>query len=113
MKYSRVYNCPFTKYSIEYIIDTDLNKAILNTILCDYVHIKAFLSLIRISIDKLTIINIKTIGQSVSIEEWELYLKNKTTWKIKNFDKENGIYDIECSIDDFLSNYGIGIGILN
>ncbi len=113
MKYSRVYNCPVTKYSIEYIIDTDLNNATLNTILCDYMHIKAFMSLMRISIDKLIKKNIKTISQSVSIEEWEMYLKNKTTWEIKKYDKNNGIYDIDCNIDDFLSNYGIGVGILN
>lgn len=113
MKYSSVYNCPITKYTIEYIVDTDSNDAMLNTIVCDYMHLKAFMSLIRTSVDKLLEKNIKTISQSVAVEEWNLYLKNKTTWRIKKYDENNDIYDIECYIDDFLSNYGIGIGILN
>ena len=113
MKYSSVYNCPITKYSIEYIIDTDSNDAMLNTILCDYMNIKAFMSLMRISVDKMVEKNIKTISQSVAVEEWDLYLKNKTTWQIKKYDENNGIYSIKCDINDFLLNYGIAIGILN
>ena len=114
MNHSHVFNCNITKYKIEYIINNDSNNnvAILNTIICDYKNLKAFFALLRTSIDKLTEKKITTIQQTVSFQEWNTYLKNKTTWKIINTDNKIQIYDIECPINDFLQNYGVGIGIL-
>ena len=112
MLYPSIYTCPVTKYKIEYIINPETHSALLNTILCDYKNIKAFMSLLRISIDGMNTLGIKTILQTVAFEEWDLYLKGKTSWKIINTDNKNQIYDIESTLDDFLSNYGIGIGIL-
>lgn len=115
MKEQYVFDCPITKYAIEYIVDIDTKSAMLNTIICDYVNIKAFLALLRTSIDKLVNLNIEIIYQTVAHEEWENYLKNKTSWKIKKKDIEDvnqEIYELECSIKDFLENYGIGIGIV-
>lgn len=110
--YPSIYTCPVTKYKIEYIIDPVTCTAFLNTILCDYKNIKAFMSLLRISIDGLIANKINKIRQTVASSEWNMYLKGKTTWKIINTDKNNEIYDIECATDEFLSNYGVGIGIL-
>jgi len=110
--YPSIYTCPVTKYKIEYIIDPKSSTAFLNTILCDYKNIKAFMSLLRISIDGMNTYEIKKIRQSVAISEWNMYLKGKTTWKIINTDEHNEIYDIECALDEFLSNYGVGIGII-
>jgi len=112
IKYPYVFTCNITKYKIEYIIDDNNKNAILNTIICDYQNLKAFLALLRTSIDKLIEKKIMSIGQTVSFNEWNDYLKNKTTWEIINTDNIAEIYDIECKIEDFLQNYGIGIGIL-
>ena len=113
MKRSRLFTCEITKYKIEFIIDESSNFAILNTIICDYKNFKAFLALLRNSIDKLIKSNITKIRQSVSFQEWEYYLKNKTTYDIVYTDTKSQIYDIECSSSDFLQNYGIGIGLLD
>jgi len=112
MKYSYVKKCPISKYFIEYIIDDELKIAYLNLIICDYKQIKYLLSLIRISIDELSVNKINKIRQTVTYIEWKKYLQNKTSWKIINDDKINEIYDIECLTSDFLKNYGIGIGLL-
>lgn len=112
MKYPFVFSCTITKYKIEYIIDDNDKTAILNTIICDYQNLKAFFALLRTSIDKLMEKKIMMIRQVVSFDEWNDYLENKTTWKIISVDNVSEIYDIECKIEDFLQNYGIGIGIL-
>lgn len=111
MRYPFICKCSITKYSIEFIIDTDSKSALINTIACDYIYIKAFLALLTSSISKLIYNNIETIRQSVHNEEWELYLKDKTTWNIKHSDVVNEIHEIECNIGDFIENYSIGIGL--
>lgn len=105
-----VYTCPVTKYMIEFIINNELKTAEFNTIICDYIHMKAWISLLRTSIDKLIGLKITKMRQGVSMEEWTDYLEDKTSWKIINIDKISGIYYIECPIDDFLENYGKAIG---
>lgn len=114
MKYPYLFTCNITKYKIEYILDdtNNTNVAILNTIICDYKNLKAFFALLRTSVDKLSEKKITIIRQAVGFFEWNNYLKNKTTYKIINIDQKAQIYDIECSLDEFLQNYGIGIGIL-
>lgn len=106
------YSCPITKYNVEYIVNDISHAALLNGIVCDYKNIKALMLLLRSSIDKLQKQNIIMITQFVAFEEWELYLENKTTWKIVNVDKTNNVYTISCPIDDFLMNYGVGIGVI-
>ena len=112
MKQQYIFNCPLTKYYIEFIVDTDTNIAFLNTLITDYQHLKPLFSLIRSSIDNLDKKNVKKIVQTVSKEDWELYLKNKTTWKIVNDDIKNQICDVECEIGSFIENFGVGIGLL-
>lgn len=107
MKSQVVFKCKVTGYYIEYIIDTDLNHALMNVVVTDYKHVKAFLALMRNSINNLKRRGVKRIRQFVSIDEWTKFLKNKTSWKVLN---EMDPYEIECDIDDFMTNYGIGIG---
>ena len=104
-----IYKCKLTQYFVEYI-END-NIAYINAIGSDYKNLKAFLALLRSSVDNLKKKNICKIRQSVAFSEWENYLINKTTWEIKKIDNMMKIYEIECPIDDFLENYGIGIGL--
>lgn len=104
-----IFDCKVTNYFIEYIVDGE--KGILNTIVSDYQHIKPLVSLIRSSIEQLKKIHVTIIAQYVSFEEWNQYLKDKTTWQIVIHDNKTNIYMIECPINDFLENYGIGIGL--
>ena len=105
-----IFDCKVTNYKIEYLIQDD--KCLMNTIVTDYKHMKPLLSLIRNSIDNLKKMDIKIVVQYVSVEEWDKYLKDKTTWKIVNKDDLNQVVMVECSINDFLENYGKGVGIL-
>ena len=105
----KIYKCDTSGYFIEFILKDEY--AYINTIICDYIHIKTFFVLLRNSIYDLVKLNIKRIRQTVSDEEWNMYLKNRTSWYIINNGDMN-VVDIECSIDDFLQNYGVGIGLL-
>ena len=105
----QIYKCKVTNYNIEYIIDSEKKTALLNMIISDYKYIKALMNLLRNSIDDLQKKNISRIRQLVSKEEWDFYLKEKTTWMVIG-EAENH-YQIECPIDDFLENYGRGIGL--
>ena len=103
-----IYSCPITKYSIEYII-YEHKYAMMGLVVTDYEHFKAFFSLLRNSVDKLKEQGIIGIRQIVSFEDWENYLKETTTWKIINQNNEKKYYELECGIDEFLYNYGIGL----
>lgn len=112
MRENRVFTCPLTRYRLEFIIDKETKSALLNTILCDYAFLKHFIALLRTSIDKLKYDeNIVEIKQAVAYKEWDQYLKDQTTFKITNNDIQSQIYDISCSIDDFLQNFAIGMGL--
>jgi hypothetical protein len=112
MKTPYIFNCNITKYKLEYIVDdTDKKVAYLNTILWDYQNLKAFLTLLRNSIDKLSQQGVNKINQCISHDDWELFLKGKTSWRVINSDENIRLYDIECDINEFLYNFGIGIGL--
>jgi len=81
-----IFKCPLTNYYIEYIIDAQY--ALMNTVVTDYVYLNAFFSLLRLSIDSLQKKGILYIRQFVSNDEYESFLKNKTTWHIKNREEE-------------------------
>ena len=112
MKTPYVFTCNVTKYKLEYIVD-DSNKKIgyLNTILWDYKNAKAFFALLRNSIDKLMNIGVDKISHCVTFNDWEMFLKDKTSWKIIKIDNMTQTYDIECDISNFLINFGIGLGL--
>ena len=118
MKQQLIFTCPITKYYIEYVIDAETNTAFINTIISDYQHMKPLMTLLRSSIDNLEKKGVKKIRQTISQDEWDAYLKNKTSWTIINTtinklaDTSYNIYDIECDLVDFLQNYGVGIGLL-
>ncbi len=106
-----IFECPITKYRIEYIVNDTKRTALFNMAISDYKNMKAFLALIRSSVDQLKNKNIEFIMQCVSIDEWEQYLKDKTSWTIENSNKIQQVYMLKCQIDDFLENYGVGIGL--
>jgi len=111
MKKQYIFKCPLTKYFIVYVVDIDNNYAYVNTIFTDYQNIKAFLALMRNSIEQLRNLKIDKIRQTVDNTEWQMYLKGKTSWIIISNDTFSNTSDIECSIGDFLENYGVGIGL--
>ena len=113
MSQSVVFTCPVTKYKIEFIINPTRDTALLNLVVCDYVNMNAFVSLLRSSIIQLMNDNIQTVMQTVAITEWKMLLEGKTTWEQVSTDIENGVCDISCPINDFLHNFGIGIGLIN
>lgn len=111
MRKQYIFKCPITKYFIEYIVDTDTNCAHINMIFTDYQNIKAFIALVRKSIDQLSQLQVKKIRQVVDCIEWEMYLKGKTSWTIINTDLPTNSHDVECDIKEFLHNYATGIGM--
>ena len=111
MRKSKVYRCKISGYRIEYIINYNDHIAETVFIMCDYQNMKAFLSLLRLSIDKLKEEQVTHIIQNITQDEWETYLKGKTSWNIIETDNKYNIHTIKCSIDDYLENYGVGIGL--
>ena len=108
----KVYRCQITGYRIEYIINDDEHTALCGIIICDYLNMKAFLALLRSSIDQLKEIEqVVYITQILNQDEWNNYLKGKTSWEIISSDNKLKIYTLKCSIDDYLENYGIAIGL--
>ena len=70
----------------------------------NYEYPKALAQLLRKSIDDLKNVGIKIITQTTTKEDWDNYLKDKTSWKIKmsrNDPDINCIVIIECDIDNF------------
>ncbi|QKF93685.1 hypothetical protein QKU48_gp0227 [Fadolivirus algeromassiliense] len=112
MKQQKIFKCPLTKYTIEYIVDTDKKNAYMGILLTDFKELKPLFALIRSSIDELEQQGISKITQTVSKNDWMLYLKDKTTWKLIKEDMGRYECDIECDIKSFLENFGIGIGLL-
>lgn len=106
-----VFECPITKYSIEYIINDTKRTALFNMTISDYKNMKAFLALVRSSINQLKNKDIEYIMQCVPIDEWNKYLKDRTSWSIENSNNIQQVHMLKCPIDDFLENYGVGIGL--
>lgn len=105
------YECPITKYYIEYSIYD--STACFDFIDCDYVNFKAFLNLLRMSIDDLIKKNINKIQQCVEIIEYNELLKGRTSWKIVRKIEQTNSVVLECDISEFMNNYGIGLGVKN
>ncbi len=105
------FSCETTNYFIEYMIDDENKIASIEYVYCDYKNIKPYVFLLRTSIDALKKDGIKEIKQSVSIYDWNSFLKNKTSWEIIDQCKDTGNYTIICNIDDSIKNIAIGIGL--
>lgn len=101
-----LFTCSISGYYIEYVITDTYDIAYMNTVNCDFIKIKAFIQLLRTSIEKLKKINVKKIRQTVSADEWFRDINDKTTFQLVNIDNKIGLCDIECDIDDFLENFG-------
>lgn len=111
MKTQKTYKCQLTGYCVEYLIHPDKTTAETGFVWSDYENIKAWLSLIRHSIDKLKEEGIQYIIQRIDQQEWINHLKGKTSWEIISTDNKYNTYVIKCSVDTYLENYGVGIGL--
>ena len=114
MNKQKIYKCQVTGYKIEYIINNQNHTATCGIIMCDYENMKAFLALLRSSIEQLkSNEGVLYIIQTVSDDEWINYLSGKTSWKIivSDIKKNYKTHTIQCSIDDYLENYGVGLGL--
>ena len=101
-----VSRCELTGYYIEFIINNDI--VYINTIWWDFNNHKAFLQLLRKSIEQLNNIKprIVKIRQTVSKQDWDNIIKENSTFNIISENKILQFLDIECGIDDFLENFG-------
>lgn len=106
-----VSKCELTGYYIEFIINNDM--VYINTIWWDFNNHKAFLQLLRKSIEHLNNIKpkIEKIQQTISKEDWDNVIKENSTFNIISENKILQILDIGCYIDDFLENFGRILGI--
>jgi hypothetical protein len=55
---------------------------------------------------------IKYIRQYVTADDWTNILNGKTSWKMLHFDRNTGIYFIECIIEDILQNMATALGVI-
>lgn len=102
--------CDMTNYVLEFIL-IDNQTAILNTVYSDFSNILAFVNLLRLSYDKLVERKIKYVRQLVTRHDWDSFLKNKTSWKIVKENMIEQTYEIECDIENYLYNLGVGLGL--
>lgn len=117
MSQTEIFSCDLSKYLLEFIIYSESNKKIayLNTILYDYnpdtKNINLWFSLIRRAIDKLTDLKIDLIIQTVTTQDYNNFLKNKTGFKIYKTNNQD-ICDIFCPLNKFLDYFSIGLGLV-
>ena len=111
MSTKRRFECTITKYSLEYTVDDIRKCALLENINTDFIYMKALISLIKQSVVTLQEHGIKLIRQFIHCDEWNKYLVNKTSWKIISKDDYHKVYLLECNIEEFLINFGVGLGI--
>lgn len=106
-----VYKCEITGYLVEYIIQKDL--AYMNTIMYDYSsdskNIKLWFQLIKNSIESLKKNNIKYIVQTVSLDDYNNFLKKD--FQLKNKFEAEGICEIQSPIENFLDNFSKGMDL--
>lgn len=100
------YRCKLTDSWINYQITN--NTADMKMFDFKFENIKPFFVLVRDSIEELKEKNIKFIRHMVLKDEYDKILKNKTTWKIINYDPIYNAYLLECKIENFLKNFGVG-----
>lgn len=108
--HQKLYTCPITQYSIEYILDNDFKNAYQGTVICDYANYKLFFQLLRRSIEDLKTLKVEFICQTVTKSDWINEIQPATTtFEITSIN--DSLYDIKCNIDDFLTNFGRIMGL--
>lgn len=116
MASERVFECVITKNKIKYdvvdVVDAVERIAVIDILNVNYKYIKGFLLVLRNSIDILKKEGVKKIQQVIVKDD---YATLGGSWVV--VDVVNNVsgkfMTIECSIDDLLENYGIGLGIKN
>ena len=103
------FKCKLSENWIQFEITDDIADMKLFEI--DFSNFKLFCKLISESIDELTHRGIKYIRQMVLYDEYNQFLKAKTTWKIIHHDTIMGTVLIECDINEFINNFAEANGI--
>jgi len=103
------FQCQTSGYILQFLVNND--TAIMDTIYCDYKYMNPLLHLLRQSYDGLVNNNIKIIQQRVLIEDYNNFLREKTSWHVINMDNTTMTYIIECDIQNFITNMAVGMGI--
>ena len=106
----KTYHCPITDYELYFIIEEQNNLVILENVLCDYQYPRALALLFRSAHDDFQKMKITSVAQIVTVEDYENFLQNKTSWRIV-WTKDD-LCKIICDLDDFLENFFIGTGII-
>lgn len=107
---TKKFDCLITGYSIEFTVDTTKNEAQMECVSCDYKNMKALFLLLRGAIDELVGLKVKTVKQLVTKDDYNSFLKNKTTWRIDSSDNILNSCLISCHIDEFSANFAKGLG---
>ena len=95
------------------LVDITQDVADMKLFNIDESNFKLFCKLIVELVDELKLKNIKYMRQMVMLEEYNEFLKNKTTWKIvdKNEVSTSNIVLIECELDKFINNFAQAHGV--
>ena len=99
--------CPLSDNEFDLVIGD--NIAQLTNVQMDFSNIKLFHILLRDSIESLKSDKIELFCKEISKDDWNNYLKDKTTWKIIK-EVEDTVY-VQCPIDQVLTNFAKGLGI--
>ena len=104
-----IFRCDITGCYIEYILEGTV--AHMNSMDIDYENMKAFFGVLRRSVDSLKQSNIEEISQVVLLEDWDSFLNEKTSFRLTKTDPLTKTCEVVCCIDDFLENFGKGVGL--
>jgi len=110
-----IFKCDISGYMIEYmVLDKSAHFNCLNIDISELnsTEWKLFIQLVRRSINTLKDEGIENIYQSVNLDDWYGFLKNVTNFRIHKEDPKIGICEIYCSTNDFLENFGKGLGLV-
>lgn len=105
----RIFKSQIGNIQIEYKIDN--SNALMYHIYYEPQYIKNFILTLKNSIDDLKTSGIKKVLQKVSKTDWDQYLKKEEKWSILEYNKDFGLYTIECDIENIFTCIMHGFGI--
>lgn len=104
----KTFICNTTGYKLHFYLDYGLNIAIFFNIECDYQYLKALILLISDAQKELIKRQFTTVQQTVSVSDYEQFIKDKTTWiktDIDNTDNtNNNTVVIQCDTQSLAEN---------
>ena len=109
-----IFSCKISTNTLEYKCYKNEKEAYIESSNIDPNIYKSYFIILRKSIENLTSKGYEKIVQSVSIADWDDYLKDDKRWKIKSIVKYFNVdhYLIECNIEDAIGCISRGLGVL-